>query len=65
MSANLFAAPAIPAEISDPINARILAARIPRAQLEVVPEAGHLLLMEQADDSATTIAKFLNHERAC
>jgi poly(3-hydroxyalkanoate) depolymerase len=50
--------------IVPPINARILAARIPGAQLEVVPGAGHLLLMEHADDSATTIATFLNGGRA-
>jgi pimeloyl-ACP methyl ester carboxylesterase len=48
--------------IIPPINARILAARIPDAQLEIVPGAGHLLLMEHAEDSATAIAKFLNHD---
>ncbi|MEO8265268.1 MAG: alpha/beta fold hydrolase [Ilumatobacteraceae bacterium] len=45
--------------IVPPINARILAARIPNAQLEVVPGAGHLLLMEHAEDSAATISAFL------
>jgi poly(3-hydroxyoctanoate) depolymerase len=49
--------------IVPPINARILAARIPGAQLELVPGAGHLLLMEHAEESANTIAKFLNHDR--
>jgi poly(3-hydroxyalkanoate) depolymerase len=46
--------------IVPPINARILAARIPNAQLDIVDGAGHLLLLEQADQSATTIANFLN-----
>jgi poly(3-hydroxyalkanoate) depolymerase len=50
--------------IVPPINARILAARIPDAQLELIPRAGHLLLMEHAEDCATVIAKFLNSERA-
>src|ERR1700737_2913115 len=35
--------------IVPPINARILAARIPDAQLELIPRAGHLLLMEHAE----------------
>jgi pimeloyl-ACP methyl ester carboxylesterase len=43
-----------------PINARILAARTPNAQLDIVAGAGHPLLMEQADESATTIANFLH-----
>jgi pimeloyl-ACP methyl ester carboxylesterase len=50
---------------SDPIvpsiNARILAHRIPNSELELVPGAGHLLLLEQAESSAATIAKFLDH----
>jgi poly(3-hydroxyoctanoate) depolymerase len=49
--------------IVPPINARLLAARIPDAQLELIPRAGHLLLLEHAEDCATVIAKFLNHER--
>jgi poly(3-hydroxyalkanoate) depolymerase len=44
------------------VNARILAARIPDAQLELIPGAGHLLLAEQAQDCATIIAKFLNDQ---
>ena len=49
--------------IVPPVNARILAGRIPHAQLELVPGAGHLLLMEHAEQSDVTIAKFLNHDR--
>jgi poly(3-hydroxyalkanoate) depolymerase len=42
------------------INARILAHRIPNSELELVHGAGHLLLLEQAEMSAATIAKFLD-----
>jgi poly(3-hydroxyoctanoate) depolymerase len=45
--------------IVPPVNARILAARIPSAELEIVPGAGHLLLMEQAGLAANRIAAFL------
>ncbi len=45
--------------IVPPRNARILAARIPNAELEIVPGAGHLLLMDRADHCAATIADFL------
>ena len=41
------------------VNARILAARIPGAELEIVPGAGHLLLMEHAEQEAVRIAAFL------
>jgi pimeloyl-ACP methyl ester carboxylesterase len=55
----------VPAGDADPIvpsiNARILAHRIPNSELELVPGAGHLLLLEQADTSAATIVKFLDH----
>ncbi|HXY43586.1 MAG TPA: alpha/beta fold hydrolase [Acidimicrobiales bacterium] len=48
----------------DPIvpaaNARILAARIPDASLEVVPEAGHLLLIDHAELCASMIGTFLD-----
>jgi poly(3-hydroxyoctanoate) depolymerase len=50
--------------IVPPINARILAARLPHAQLEVVPGAGHLLLMDHAEWCAATIAQFLDGEPA-
>ncbi len=42
-----------------PINARILARRIPNAELEIVPNAGHLLLIEHAESVAERIATFL------
>jgi len=45
--------------IVPPINARILARRLPDAELEVVPDAGHLLLMERAPEMAARIAEFL------
>jgi poly(3-hydroxyalkanoate) depolymerase len=45
--------------IVPPINARVLAGRIPNAELEIVPGAGHLLLMEHAEPVAERIATFL------
>lgn len=45
--------------IVPPINARILARRLPNAELEIVPDAGHLLLMDDADRAANRIAGFL------
>ena len=45
--------------IVPPINARILAGRIPHAELEIVPDAGHLLLMQHAEPVAERIATFL------
>jgi poly(3-hydroxyoctanoate) depolymerase len=42
------------------INARILASRIPDARLDIVPNAGHLMLMDHAHTCATTIADFLD-----
>ena len=42
-----------------PINARILARRIPNAELEIVPDAGHLLLIDHAEPLAERIATFL------
>jgi poly(3-hydroxyalkanoate) depolymerase len=47
--------------IVPPINARILAHLIPNSELALVPGAGHLLLLEQAETSAASIAKFLDH----
>jgi poly(3-hydroxyalkanoate) depolymerase len=49
--------------IVPPRNARLLARRIPAAQLELVPGAGHLLLLDQPDHCAAIIADFLDHEQ--
>ena len=46
--------------IVPPVNARILARCIPGSELEVVPDAGHLLLMDRAERSAIRIAQFLS-----
>ena len=43
-----------------PVNARILGARIPNATVHVVPDTGHLLLMERAPQCAALIAEFLD-----
>ena len=42
------------------VNARILGARIPNATVHVVPDTGHLLLMEHAPQCAALIAEFLD-----
>lgn len=44
--------------IVPPVNARILARRIPNSELELVPDTGHLLLMEQPDRIAARIDEF-------
>ena len=49
--------------IVPPRNARLLARRIPAAQLELVPGAGHLLLLDQPDHCAAIITDFLDHEQ--
>ena len=46
--------------IVPPVNARILARRIPSARLELIEGAGHLVLMDIAERCATTIADFLD-----
>ena len=46
--------------IVPPVNARILAGRIPGAELEIVDGAGHLLLLEHAEVAADRIAQFLD-----
>ena len=40
-------------------NARLIAALLPDAHLEILPGAGHLLLMDQAAESAALIEAFL------
>jgi poly(3-hydroxyalkanoate) depolymerase len=45
-----------------PVNARILAARIPNATVHVEPDTGHLLLMERAAQCAALIAEFLGSD---
>jgi poly(3-hydroxyoctanoate) depolymerase len=45
--------------IVPPINGRILAARIPDAELHVVAGAGHLLLMDHAEECAAKVADFV------
>jgi poly(3-hydroxyalkanoate) depolymerase len=45
------------------VNARFFAARIPKATVHVVPDAGHLLLMDHAAHSAEVIASFLRQPR--
>jgi pimeloyl-ACP methyl ester carboxylesterase len=50
--------------IVPPINARILARRIPDSTLQIVPDAGHLLLMEHATSCASAIHEFLTDVRS-
>jgi poly(3-hydroxyalkanoate) depolymerase len=45
--------------IVPPVNARILAWRLPLADLDIVAGAGHLLLVEQAAHAAARIVRFL------
>ena len=45
-----------------PVNPRILGARIPNATVYVVPNAGHLLLLEHAAACADTITAFLRDD---
>jgi poly(3-hydroxyalkanoate) depolymerase len=48
--------------IVPPVNARILAARLPHAELEIARGTGHLLLMQRAPTVAARIAEFLASE---
>jgi poly(3-hydroxyoctanoate) depolymerase len=41
-------------------NARLLARQIPRARLELVPDAGHLWMLEQPEASAALVGEFLS-----
>jgi pimeloyl-ACP methyl ester carboxylesterase len=41
------------------VNARLLAWRIPRAELELVEAAGHLLLFDEPEKAAPVIEQFL------
>jgi pimeloyl-ACP methyl ester carboxylesterase len=45
--------------IVPPVNARILGARIPNATVRVVPDAGHLMLMDHAVECGGAISEFL------
>ena len=45
--------------IVPPINARILACRIPDSRLQIVEGAGHLLLLDHAELCAAAISEFL------
>lgn len=48
--------------IVPPINARILGARIPNATVHVIPDAGHLMLMDRVVPCAEMITSFLRHD---
>jgi pimeloyl-ACP methyl ester carboxylesterase len=48
--------------IVPPVNARLLARRIPSARLELIHGAGHVVLMDVAERCATTIADFLDEQ---
>jgi pimeloyl-ACP methyl ester carboxylesterase len=48
--------------IVPPVNARILGARIRDAAVHVVPDAGHLLLMDHAAHCAELISGFLRDD---
>ena len=50
--------------IVPPINARILGARIPTRTVHVIPDAGHLLLMDHAVRSAELITRFLRSDES-
>jgi len=44
-------------------NARLLARRLPRARLEIVPGAGHLFLWDEVENLAERIGRFLSPPR--
>jgi pimeloyl-ACP methyl ester carboxylesterase len=45
--------------VVDPRNADLLAELIPHAQVEVVPERGHLVVWEEAELLAPVVREFL------
>lgn len=47
--------PAVPA-----VNARLMARLLPAAELVVVPDGGHLMLFDQAEEMAAVLAAFLD-----
>jgi len=49
--------------IVPPINAKLLHARIPNSTLHIVPDAGHLVLMDHAVECADLIAAFLRGDQ--
>jgi len=46
--------------VVDPRNGRLLAARIPRAQLRIFPGLGHLFFWEDPDGFAAAVTSFLD-----
>src|SRR5262249_18844842 len=48
--------------IVPPVNARLLARRIPSPRVELIHGAGHLVLMDVAERCATTIADFFDDQ---
>ena len=46
-----------------PINARILGARLPNASVHVIPDTGHLLLMERSAECSLLIVEFLRSDQ--
>jgi pimeloyl-ACP methyl ester carboxylesterase len=50
--------------VVDPGNGKLLADRIPGAQLMIFPELGHLLFWEEPDGFADAVTSFLLAGRA-
>lgn len=46
--------------VAPPVNARIMAAALPKAQLRVLPGAGHLMMFDQAEEIAPIVTRFLS-----
>jgi len=51
--------------VVDPRNGRLLASRIPGAQLVIFPELGHLLFWQEPDNVADVVALFLRADGTC